>query len=299
MQQLDRFRGELCSSAAAVTRIVQDLIRLNLGQYMPISAYVYLPQLPYDDMLSIYSVAYTALPLVISALNVKMSPSSSQSRAHYLETYSKSIELYSKRYNGIDTVYSMMERILEEAQSNSRNLCLPTSDFSHQDTSPLSDTSEWFEIFVKHPKLHLRVAFSFDLSFSKGKFPEDSDFPRQLRADQLEEYPYSHKRFMSKENNPTAEALMPLRSRISTPIFDSTILDSLQMTAVCQNLDFMDLFGATTPGRITDISASLDIGVGDTPIGVYLSEQDTEQSCEDDTIWDKVILDLFDQVVPG
>ena len=250
-------------------------------------------------MLKIYSVAYTALPLVISALDVKMSPSSSQSRAHYLETYSKSIELYSKRYNGIDTVSSMMERILEEAESNSRNLCLPTSDFSHQDTKPSSDTSEWFQIFVKHPKLHLRVAFSFDLSFSTGKFPEDSDFPKQLRADQLEEYPHPHKRIMPAENNLTANASMPLLPQISTPTFDSTILDGLQMTAVCPNLDFMDLFGATTPGRIIDISTDLDAGVGDTPMEFFQPEKDNEETREDDTIWEKVILDLFDQVVPG
>jgi hypothetical protein len=42
VRQLDLFRGELCSSAAAVTCIVQDLLQLNLGQYMPISAYVHL-----------------------------------------------------------------------------------------------------------------------------------------------------------------------------------------------------------------------------------------------------------------
>ncbi|OBT71727.1 hypothetical protein VF21_09353 [Pseudogymnoascus sp. 05NY08] len=214
VRQLDLFRGELCSSAAAVTSIVQDLLQLNLGQYMPISA-----------------VAYTALPLVISALDVKMSPSSNQSRVHYLETYHKSIELYSKRYNGIDTVSYVMERILEEAESNSRNLFLPTSHFSHQDASPLSDTSDWFQIFVKHPKLHLRVAFSFDLSFSNGKFPEDSDFPKQLRADQLEEYPHLQENLIPAENDIIADEVMPLCLQISTPTFDNTILKSLQMTA--------------------------------------------------------------------
>ncbi|OBT58755.1 hypothetical protein VE04_00730 [Pseudogymnoascus sp. 24MN13] len=282
VRQLDLFRGELCSSAASVTCIVQDLLQLNLGQYMPISA-----------------VAYTALPLVISALDVKMSPSSSQSRAHYLETYRKSIELYSKRYNGIDTVFSMMERILEEAESNSRNLCLSTSHFSHQDASHLSDTSDWFQIFVKHPKLHLRVAFSFDLSFSNGKFPEDSDFPKQLRADQLEEYSHSHKNFMPTENELTADALAPLCLQIYTPTFDDTILNSLQMTAIYPNLDFMDLFSATTQERIVDISTDLDVRVEDDSVDFLLPEKNTEESCEGDSTWEKVIWDLFDHPIPA
>ncbi|KFY64721.1 hypothetical protein V496_03069 [Pseudogymnoascus sp. VKM F-4515 (FW-2607)] len=283
IRQLDLFRGELCSSAASVTCIVQDLLHLNLGQYMPISA-----------------VAYTALPLVISALDVKMSPSSSQSRVHYLETYRKSIELYSKRYNGIDTVSYMMERILEEAESNSRNLCHLSSHFSRQDSNhSSSNTSDWFEIFVKHPKLHLRVAFSFDLSFSNGKFPEDSDFPKQLRADQLEEYPHSHETFIHRETNLTADALTPLYSYISTPIFDNTVSESLQTTAVCPNLDFMDLFGATTPGHIVDISSDMDSGARDASLDLLLPENNTEKNCEDDSIWEKVIWDLFDLIIPA
>lgn len=251
-------------------------------------------------MLKSDSVAYTALPLVISALDVKMSPSSSQSRVHYLETYRKSIELYSKRYNGIDTVSYMMERILEEAESNSRDLCHLSSHFSRQDSNhSSSDTSDWFEIFVKHPKLHLRVAFSFDLSFSNGKFPEDSDFPKQLRADQLEEYPHSHETFIHRETNLTADALTPLYSYISTPIFDNTVSESLRKTAVCPNLDFMDLFGATTPGHIVDISSDMDSGARDASLDLLLPENNTEENSEDDSIWEKVIWDLFDLIIPA
>lgn len=235
---------------------------------------------------------------------MKISPSSSQPRVHYLETYRKSIELYSKRYNGIDTVSSMMERILEEAESNSRNLCHLSSHFSHQDSNhPLSDTSDWFEIFVKHPKLHLRVAFSFDLSFSNGKFPEDSEFPKQLRADQLEESLHSNEIFVGRETSLTTNTLTPLRSNVSTPTFNNAVLESLQTTDVCPNLDFMDLFGATTPGRIMDISTdldlNLDVGVGDASMDLFLPENNTEENCKDDPIWEKVIWDLFDCIIPG
>jgi len=37
-QQLNAFKGELRTAAAAVTYIVQDLLLLDLAQYLPISA---------------------------------------------------------------------------------------------------------------------------------------------------------------------------------------------------------------------------------------------------------------------
>lgn len=299
VRQLDLFRGELQSSTATVTYIVQDLLRLNLGQYLPISAYVYLCQLSYEDNLKTDSVAYTALPLVLSVLDVKVPANSSQPRMRYLETYHKSMELYLNRYNGIDEVSSMMERILEEAESNSRKVCLPPAFFSQREANhPSLSTSDWYEIFVQQPKFHLRVVQSFDLSFSNGKFPEDSDFPKQLRADQLEEVPYSHS-LMLGENNLDTDVLTSLLLQVSASTLDGTDLKTPNMTPARRDLDFMDLFKVTTPGRVRDISMDLDAGDGDDFMDFFLEERNDEEGADDDRGWEKVIWDLFDHAIPG
>lgn len=298
-RQLDLVRGELRSSAASVTYIVQDLLRLDLCQYLPISAYVYLRHLPYEDMLTTDSVAYTALPLVLSALDLNVSPSLRQPTMHYLETYRKSMELYSNRYNGIDVVSSVMERVLEEAESSSRKLCLPATFFSHRDAShPSSRISDWYEIFVQHPKLYLRVALSLDLSFANGKFPEDSDFPRQLRADQLEEVPVPHN-LMLRESNLEMDALTSLLLQVSPPTLGRIVWETPDMTAQRRDLDFMDLFKVTTPGRVRDISMDLDLEDGGDFMDFFLEERNGEQGREDDSGWEKVIWDLFDHALPG
>ncbi|OBT51741.1 hypothetical protein VE04_09296 [Pseudogymnoascus sp. 24MN13] len=286
VRQLDLFGGELRSSAAAVTHIVQDLLRLNLGQYLPIS-----------------TVAYTALPLVLSVLDVKVPANPSQPRMHYVETYHKSMELYLNRYSGIGEVSSMMERILEEAESNSRKVCLPPAFFSQREANhPSSSTSDWYEIFLLQPKFHLRVVLSFDLSFSNGKFPEDSDFPKQLRADQLEEVPYSHSLMLGEKNIDT-NVLASLFLQVSTLTLDRTDLEAPNMTPARRDLDFMDLINVTTRGRVWDMSMDLDLdagdGDGDDFMDFFVEERNGEEGADDDRGWERVIWDLFDHAIPG
>lgn len=255
--------------------------------------------LPYEDMLTTDSVAYTALPLVLSVLDVKVPANSSQPRMRYLETYHESIELYLNRYNGIDEVSSMMDRILEEAESNSRKLCLPQALFSQREANhPSSSTPDWYEIFVQQPKFHLRVVLSFDLSFSNGKFPEDSDFPKQLRADQLEEVPYSHS-LMLGENNLDMDVLTSVLLPVSTSTLDRTDLETPNMTPARRDLDFMDLFKVAIPGRVRDISTDLDAGDGDDLMDFFLEERNDEEGADNDGEWEKVIWDLFDHAIPG
>ncbi|OCK78340.1 hypothetical protein K432DRAFT_269057, partial [Lepidopterella palustris CBS 459.81] len=164
VSKLDNFRGEIRTAAAAITSIIQDLVLLDLVQLLPVSA-----------------VAYTALPLVLSALDEKLSTNSWQtSRPFVFDVYTKAMSQYRNQYDGTEEVSSAMNRILLEAELHSRKLCL-TSPTAPRTVSATTNPKDWYELFVQHPKLHLRVALSFDISFSRGKFPEDSDLPRELR----------------------------------------------------------------------------------------------------------------------
>lgn len=71
-----------------------------------------------------FSIAYTALPLVLNALDVKLSGSTSQStaRKRRLRYYAEIMQLYRSRYDGTDDVAVFIREILQFAEA--QNLCV-------------------------------------------------------------------------------------------------------------------------------------------------------------------------------
>ncbi|PMD32631.1 hypothetical protein L207DRAFT_396203, partial [Hyaloscypha variabilis F] len=162
IRHLDTVCGEVRASAAAVIYIVQDLLSLNIAKHLPISA-----------------VAYTALPFVLSALEIKFSnipPTPSFPICvplDTLQTYTETMNCFQSQYEGAEEVNYIMDRLLWEAEYHLHNLSL----HEHEQLSFGRESKYGSGILAQSPKIHLRVVFAFDLSFSRGRFPNDSDFP--------------------------------------------------------------------------------------------------------------------------
>jgi hypothetical protein len=234
-------------------------------------------------------VAYTALPLVLSALDRKLSciPREISSPMWSRSAYSETMKVYSSHYNGIKEVSSTMERILAEAELHSLKL------YRKATTLPIA-SKDWYEIFVQHPKLHLRVALSFDLSFSRGRFPEDEDFPREVRMDHIDKVPWSSL-LKIKETSLKPSDLEP--DALNYILRQVTDLKSPAVTAR-SDLDFLELFtedGQAPAERGLQYGDSINLTVR-CPIG----SQSRENSHRDnDLVWKLAILKLFDQSIPA
>lgn len=203
-----------------------------------------------------------------------------------LEAYTKTMKYFNNQFDGTEEVSSAMDRILLDAETQSRKLVLPPKITSS--SSSTSAGKDWYEIFLHHPKLHLRIALAFDLGFSTGKFPADEDFPQQLRSDQLEneqsKFQYSQLNLLSFEGNRIDERGS---SGISLPVTRTPEQHILPRS----DLDFMDL-------SVEDFDVGSMSGTGDIDF-LDIFEDATDQDGFVENAWEHVIMELFDQPIPG
>ena len=156
-------RHELQDAASGVTECLKELVHLKLARWLPISA-----------------VACTALPLVLNILDVKLSAtakgSSLDSKAatahkqHRLNILIEAMRTYQPQYDGVDWVSEIVRHIVNMAQIDSGNSQNPKGIY------------DWTDILASQPGSYLRLALALDLSLSKGRLPEDGDFPVSLRG---------------------------------------------------------------------------------------------------------------------
>ncbi|KAK8009009.1 hypothetical protein PG991_011560 [Apiospora marii] len=157
-------RQELQEAASGVTECLQELIQLKLARWLPISA-----------------VPCTALPLVLHIIDVKLSsfhrtqPSPDEVvKQNRLGVLVEAMKLYTPQYDGCDYVSETIRHIMTLAQLDTPTP-LPA-------TSTTSTISNWTDILASQPGCYLRLAMTMDLSFAKGRLPEESDFPASLRG---------------------------------------------------------------------------------------------------------------------
>ncbi|KAH8682212.1 hypothetical protein BX600DRAFT_492282 [Xylariales sp. PMI_506] len=161
-------RHELQDAASGVTECLKELIQLRLARWLPISA-----------------VASTALPLVLHIIDVKLS-SFNQSQGslgvipnpqealkqHRLNILIEAMKTYEPQYDGVDYVSETIRHIVTLAQL----------DTPAPPSSTPSIISDWQDILASQPGCYLRLAMTMDLSLSKGRLPEEADFPASLRG---------------------------------------------------------------------------------------------------------------------
>ncbi|KAK2043777.1 fungal-specific transcription factor domain-containing protein [Colletotrichum somersetense] len=160
-------RHELQDAASGITECLKELIHLRLARWLPISA-----------------VACTALPLVLHILDVKLSASSrsfdpntqSALKQHRLNILIEAMKIYQPQYDGVDWISETIRHIINLAQIESPPAGEP------KNTHGSAVIVDWTDILASQPSLYLRLALTMDLSLSKGRLPEDGDFPVSLRG---------------------------------------------------------------------------------------------------------------------
>jgi hypothetical protein len=127
---------------------------------------------------------------VLTALDLKLSLDTDQmdTRRRHLEVYVDAMKLYRKKYDGTEEVSEIIEQILADAEPQTRSICArPRSTLACRNLVMSSKSRDWGDILSQNPKLYLRLTLALDMSFSRGKFPHDCDFPVGCRIAQLED----------------------------------------------------------------------------------------------------------------
>ncbi|KAM0335495.1 hypothetical protein ACHAQA_000543 [Verticillium albo-atrum] len=165
-------RHELQDAASGVTECLKELIHLRLARWLPISA-----------------VACTALPLVLHILDVKLSSSAQRAsgssqldpntqsalKQHRLNILIEAMKTYQPQYDGVDWVSDTIRHIVNLAELD------PPKDGANAPAGGAA-ISDWTDILASQPSSYLRLALTMDLALSKGRLPEDADFPVSLRG---------------------------------------------------------------------------------------------------------------------
>ncbi len=105
------------------------------------------------------------------------------------------------QYDGTDRVSDYIEKVIKylavETQSKGGTITDYTdrcdigenpvldSPSSAVYEKPGSTINDWGDIFMRRTNCYLRTVLTVDLSFSKGQFPEEHDFPMNLRSEKL------------------------------------------------------------------------------------------------------------------
>ncbi|TPX21289.1 hypothetical protein DIZ76_015245 [Coccidioides immitis] len=162
--RLQALRDDLESSALGITKSVKRLLAHGVACHLPISA-----------------IAYTALPLVLNALDVKLSGSGSQSatRKRRLRYYAEVMQLYRSRYDGTDDVAVYIREILHFAEA--QNLSILEKPLEGDDPNVSQETRGWAEVFIRQPRFYLRLSLTLDYALARGRYPQDSDLPILVR----------------------------------------------------------------------------------------------------------------------
>jgi hypothetical protein len=259
-------------------------------------------------------VAYTALPLVLCALEIKFSnmpPGPSFPVClplDTLQTYTEAMNCFQSQYEGTEEVNSIMDRVLSEAEYHLHNLSL-----QHEQLAFGRESNYRSGILAQSPKIHLRVVSTFDLSFSRGRFPDDSDFPNELQICQLEGQPRSMldqssegaplgRTSMSNDRFTGTQLQMPQHKERNLPTLSKTSsqrsdLDFLDLSTIddSYDLDYTDLF-LTVDSR----TAEDTLNMADVDCKELLAVEDgSQEKQETDQTWESVLVDLFDQPIPA
>ncbi|KAI5922043.1 fungal-specific transcription factor domain-containing protein [Camillea tinctor] len=167
-------RHELQEASCGVTECLKELIQLRLARWLPISA-----------------VACTALPLVLHIIDVKLSwhnknnggsddPNGSTAlKQHRLNILIEAMKTYQPQYDGVDYISETIRHIINVAQLDPPS----DSDIHSQNRNNIQPAiSGWSDILASQPGAYLRLAMTMDLSLSKGRLVQESDFPISLRG---------------------------------------------------------------------------------------------------------------------
>ncbi|KAH7256021.1 hypothetical protein BKA59DRAFT_67350 [Fusarium tricinctum] len=161
--------GDVEFSALELTRCVGALKCYRLTNSLPVT-----------------TVACIATPLALQLITSRLSslrrelaldhmgrwpdidPVSNQSR---LDMLIEATDAFLPHYYGVDWVKETAKHTADLAQAYNQRLAQPDREA----------VTDWGQILVKYPDTYLRLTWTVDLCISRGKVPQDQDFPLCLR----------------------------------------------------------------------------------------------------------------------
>ncbi|KAF7556014.1 hypothetical protein G7Z17_g1754 [Cylindrodendrum hubeiense] len=153
-------RRELQNATSDITECHKELLHLGLIQWLPSSA-----------------IGFILLPLILNILDIKLLQPMGTDIDRSLETTQQQLnvliqfmKVYWPRFDGIDWVSEIIRHIVSLAQLDDSKVQRKNSSIN------------WADIFVFQPRSYLRLVLALDLSLSKGRLPQDWDFPVKLRG---------------------------------------------------------------------------------------------------------------------
>ncbi|KAL2818059.1 hypothetical protein BJX63DRAFT_429384 [Aspergillus granulosus] len=176
----ERIQDDLEDATGCITDTIKRFLAQGVAHHLPIS-----------------TIALTAQPLLLSALDVKLSSTKSQSatRKRRFRYYANLMQVYQHRYDGTDTVAGFIQQTLQVADyimpqtghalgaqgargNNESGIKSsvegPSAQGSGTETGPGEASAcpaSWSELFADFPKLYLRLTLALDYGFSRGYFP--------------------------------------------------------------------------------------------------------------------------------
>lgn len=137
--------------------------------------------------LTITSAAYTALPLVLLSLDVKLSSTESQKlkRKYRLNVYVEMMRHYDQRYDFAKVISDTVIKLLQSVDIKLLLNKLAAQESSSHTELQLSKGSRprsWGDIITRNPQLYFKLSVSLDHSLSKGKYPCDNELPSWING---------------------------------------------------------------------------------------------------------------------
>ncbi|KAL4808628.1 hypothetical protein BDV18DRAFT_167664 [Aspergillus unguis] len=150
-------------------------------------------------------LAYATMPLVLTAIDLKLSPSSAEldRRRKRLDALGEIVRHSGRVYDVTDFVSAGTNHILRLAYMTSQHLFLqnqleerpstphltegtgtspPRSGIPATDLPDSRRASDWHEAFLRFPRAYLLISTSVDYSLSVGRLPYDNALPELVRS---------------------------------------------------------------------------------------------------------------------
>ncbi|KAL4959275.1 Zn(II)2Cys6 transcription factor [Aspergillus stella-maris] len=147
-----RIRDELEDASGCITDTIKRFLAQGIAQYLPIIA---LPLI--------------AHPLLLSALDVKLSSTKSQSatRKRRFRYYANLMQVFQSRYDGTDAIAAFIQRTLILAED-----LLPPSQMGRDSATGSRRCNSWSELFCHRPEIYLRLSLALNSALKRGYFPQ-------------------------------------------------------------------------------------------------------------------------------
>ncbi|KAL2838313.1 hypothetical protein BJX68DRAFT_259267 [Aspergillus pseudodeflectus] len=157
-------------------------------------------------------LAYVAMPLVLTAIDLKLSPSAAEMdrRRRRLDSLGEIVRHSGRVYDVTDFVTAGTNHILRLAYMTSQHLFLRFDQDNHtpqitgtakrggsppsassnpsgtglevMDSATASRANTWHEAFLRYPRAYLLISTSVDYSLAVGRLPYDSALPELVRC---------------------------------------------------------------------------------------------------------------------